>query len=89
VNTPTPTPAPETGCDAVPQTEAELFGSGDVSELAGTTRSSLLYRIRNRDLPEATHRVAGRRVFTREDLKRIHALLATNPLLRGRRKSRD
>ncbi len=67
--------------------EDELFGTGDVARLTGMPRSCLLYRIRNRDLPNATHEVARRRVFTRTDLAQIHAILETNPELWPRQRT--
>lgn len=67
--------------------EGMLFSSGDVAEKTGMSRSCLIYRIKKTDFPDATYRVAKRRVFTEGDLAEIQYLLRTKPKLRQRRRA--
>jgi len=50
------------------QDESKHFGSGQVAKLLGIPRWKLLALIDRGQLPEATHKLAGRRLFTATDV---------------------
>jgi hypothetical protein len=60
-----------------------LQTSGAVSTHVRIARWRLLYLIERGDLPAPTFYVPGRRLFTADDVRRIEAVLATRPELRG------
>ncbi len=64
-------------------TPAPLHTSGAVSERVRLARWRLLYLIERGVLPAPTFQVPGRRLFTDGDIRRIEAVLATRPELRG------
>jgi len=59
-----------------------LFSTGSAAHLLGLTRDSLIYHLRS-GAPEPTTRLAGRRVFTEQDVRNIAEYLRnkkpTNP----------
>ena len=64
-------------------THAPLHTSGAVSDRVRLARWRLLYLIERGVLPAPTFQVPGRRLFTDDDIRRIEAVLATRPELRG------
>ncbi len=56
-----------------------LYSTGMVADQLGVARWWLLYRLERGDLPGPSHRVAGRRLFTDEDVRRIRDVLKTLP----------
>ncbi|MDP6556935.1 MAG: MerR family transcriptional regulator [Pirellulaceae bacterium] len=62
---------------------ANLIGSGEVARQYQLPRWRLLYHIDRGNLPEPSFRVAGRRLFSEQDLKRIAEALTKNPELFG------
>jgi hypothetical protein len=51
--------------------EGVLYCTGDIAHMLGLTTTQICYRIRTGRLPEASHRVGGRRVFTLQDVERF------------------
>jgi DNA-binding transcriptional MerR regulator len=49
----------------------EFFSSGEVADTVGISRWKFLYHVERGDLPGPTHTVAGRRLFTAEDIEQI------------------
>ena len=48
-----------------------LFSSGEVADAVGLSRWKFLYHVERGDLPGPTHTIAGRRLFTTEDVENI------------------
>jgi DNA-binding transcriptional MerR regulator len=63
---------------------AELFGTGDVAELTKLPRRRLQYLLGRGDLPDPSHVVGGRRIFTLDDVRKIHAALSALPAGRAK-----
>jgi DNA-binding transcriptional MerR regulator len=55
--------------------ELAFFTSGQVAKQLQIPRAKLLYLIEKGDLSEASSRVAGRRLVTKEDIKKIEISL--------------
>jgi hypothetical protein len=55
--------------------ERQLYGSGQVARRVSLPLWKFLY-LADRELPEPSFRVAGRRLFTEEDVQKIAAILA-------------
>ena len=55
----------------------DFFSSGKVADTVGLSRWKFLYRVERGDLPGPTHIIAGRRVFTVEDVEQIKRVLKT------------
>jgi hypothetical protein len=49
----------------------DFFSSGEVATAVGLSRWKFLYRVERGDLPGPTHTVAGRRLFSAEDVEQI------------------
>jgi len=62
-------------------TAATLHTSGPVSQRVRLPRWRLLYLIKRGLLPAPTFQVAGRRLYTEDDIRRIEAVLAARPEL--------
>ncbi|MBA4192398.1 MAG: hypothetical protein C0467_30895 [Planctomycetaceae bacterium] len=54
-----------------------LYSTGMVADQLGVARWWLLYHLDRGDIPGPSHRVAGRRLFTDEDVRRIRDVLKT------------
>jgi DNA-binding transcriptional MerR regulator len=52
-----------------------LFGSGEVAQQLGIPRWKLLYLIEKGDLPRPSQTIAGRRLFTQDDVLAIRQAL--------------
>jgi DNA-binding transcriptional MerR regulator len=50
-----------------------LFSIADASRILGVAESRISYAHRVRGLPDATHKIAGKRVYTETDLQRLAA----------------
>ena len=55
----------------------DFFSSGEVADTVGLSRWKFLYHVERGDLPGPTHIIAGRRVFTAEDVENIKRVLKT------------
>jgi hypothetical protein len=89
-----PAPALRGGSDKEVEMNGELYGTRDVARMVRLSSRSLLYRLSKGDVPEASYRVSGRRVFTEDDVRRIRAELAAlrwrqHAAHRGRRHSAE
>ena len=49
----------------------DFFSSGEVADAVGLSRWKFLYHVERGDLPGPTHTVAGRRVFSAEQVENI------------------
>jgi len=50
---------------------SRLYGSGEAAALIGVGRARLIQLIEHGKLPEPTHRLPGRRLFTEQDLQHL------------------
>jgi len=60
----------------VTTTKHEFFGTGEAARRLGLRTWKLLYLIDRGYLPEPSLRIAGRRIFSEQDVCRIGAALA-------------
>ena len=49
----------------------QFFASGEVADEVGLSRWKFLYHVERGDLPGPTHTIAGRRLFTNQDIDNI------------------
>ena len=60
----------------------QLFSIGEVARQLQEERWRLQYQIERGNLPGPTYQVAGRRLFTEDDVRAIEAALKERPALR-------